>query len=58
MRVLLSSVGRRGYLVKYFKQAMGDAGEVWVQTAVPMPLRFGIATMLCVAQGRGSGLRR
>jgi len=29
MRVLLSSVGRRGYLVKYFKQALGDAGEVW-----------------------------
>ena len=29
MRVLLSSVGRRGYLVKYFKQAVGDAGEVW-----------------------------
>jgi carbamoyl-phosphate synthase large subunit len=29
MRVLLSSVGRRGYLAKYFKQALGDAGEVW-----------------------------
>ena len=29
MRVLLSSVGRRGYLVKYFKQAVGNAGEVW-----------------------------
>jgi carbamoyl-phosphate synthase large subunit len=29
MRVLLSSVGRRGYLAKYFKQAVGDAGEVW-----------------------------
>jgi carbamoyl-phosphate synthase large subunit len=29
MRILLSSVGRRGYLVKYFKQAVGDAGEVW-----------------------------
>ncbi len=27
--MLLSSVGRRGYLVKYFKQALGDAGEVW-----------------------------
>jgi carbamoyl-phosphate synthase large subunit len=29
MRILLSSVGRRGYLVKYFKQAVGNAGEVW-----------------------------
>jgi len=29
MRVLLSSVGRRGYLTKYFKQAVGNAGEVW-----------------------------
>jgi carbamoyl-phosphate synthase large subunit len=29
MRVLLSSVGRRGYLVKYFKQALGDGGQVW-----------------------------
>jgi len=29
MRVLLSSVGRRGYLVKYFKQALGAGDEVW-----------------------------
>jgi carbamoyl-phosphate synthase large subunit len=29
MRVLLSSVGRRGYLVKYFKQALGPDGQVW-----------------------------
>ena len=29
MRVLLSSVGRRGYLVKYFKQALGTDGQVW-----------------------------
>ncbi len=29
MRILLSSVGRRGYLVKYFKQALGADGEVW-----------------------------
>jgi len=29
MRVLLSSAGRRGYLVRYFKQAVGDTGEVW-----------------------------
>ncbi len=29
MRVLLSSVGRRGYLVKYFKEALAKDGEVW-----------------------------
>jgi len=29
MRVLLSSIGRRGYLVKYFKEALGGNGRVW-----------------------------
>ena len=29
MRILLSSVGRRGYLVKYFKEALGSSDEVW-----------------------------
>ena len=29
MRVLLSSVGRRGYLVKFFKEALGKDGQVW-----------------------------
>lgn len=29
MKILLSSVGRRGYLVKYFKEAVGNNGEVW-----------------------------
>jgi len=29
MRILLSSVGRRGYLVRYFKEAVGPHGEVW-----------------------------
>lgn len=29
MRILISSVGRRGYLVKYFKDALGNDGEVW-----------------------------
>ncbi len=29
MRILLSSVGRRGYLVKYFKQALGKGDQVW-----------------------------
>ena len=29
MRILLTSVGRRGYLVKFFKEALGSDGEVW-----------------------------
>lgn len=29
MRILLSSVGRRGYLVKFFKEALSGDGEVW-----------------------------
>jgi carbamoyl-phosphate synthase large subunit len=40
MRVLLSSVGRRGYLAKYFKQALGDAGEVWGADSSPYAPAF------------------
>ena len=29
MNILLTSVGRRGYLVKYFKEAVGSSGRVW-----------------------------
>jgi len=29
MRILLSSVGRRGYLVKFFKESLGNNGEIW-----------------------------
>lgn len=29
MKILLSSVGRRGYLVKYFKEALGLGNQVW-----------------------------
>jgi carbamoyl-phosphate synthase large subunit len=29
MNIMLTSVGRRGYLVSYFKQALGDTGRVW-----------------------------
>ena len=29
MNILLTSVGRRGYLVKYFKEALGAAGKVF-----------------------------
>lgn len=29
MNILLTSVGRRGYLVRYFKEALGTDGHVW-----------------------------
>jgi carbamoyl-phosphate synthase large subunit len=40
MRILLSSVGRRGYLVKYFKQAIGADGEVWGADSSPYVSAF------------------
>ena len=40
MRILLSSVGRRGYLVKYFKQAAGADGEVWGADSSPYASAF------------------
>jgi len=36
MNVLLSSVGRRGYLVKYFKQAIGESGIVIAANSDPL----------------------
>ena len=30
MNVLLTSVGRRAYMVKYFKEALGEGGQVHV----------------------------
>ena len=30
MNILLTSVGRRSYLVKYFKEAVGQNGEIHV----------------------------
>ncbi|MBN1795541.1 MAG: ATP-grasp domain-containing protein [Sedimentisphaerales bacterium] len=29
MRILLSSVGRRGYLVKFFREALAEKDEIW-----------------------------
>ena len=29
MNILLTSVGRRGYLVRYFKEALGSSGQIW-----------------------------
>lgn len=29
MHIILTSVGRRGYLVKFFREALGSDGEIW-----------------------------
>lgn len=50
MRVLLSNVGRRGYLVKYFKQALGDAGEVWGSDSSPYTPAFRYCDKIMLAQ--------
>lgn len=33
MNILLTSVGRRGYLVKYFKEAIGENGKLYVSNS-------------------------
>ena len=30
MNVMLTSVGRRAYMVKYFKEVLGEGGKVYV----------------------------
>jgi carbamoyl-phosphate synthase large subunit len=40
MNILLTSVGRRGYLVKYFKEALGPEGQVWGADSSPFAPAF------------------
>lgn len=40
MNILITSVGRRAYLVKYFKQAIGDCGEVHVCNSSSLTVAF------------------
>lgn len=40
MNVLLTSVGRRAYLVKYFKEAVGDNGQVHVCNSDDLTVAF------------------
>ena len=37
MNILLTSVGRRSYLVKYFKEALGENGEVHASNSIITP---------------------
>ena len=43
MNILLTSVGRRSYLVKYFKEALGSLGEVHVANSSGMSPAFQVA---------------
>lgn len=43
MNILLTSVGRRSYLVKYFKEALGDTGEVHVSNSTELTPAFSVA---------------
>lgn len=40
MKILLTSVGRRSYLVQYFKEALGNAGEVHVSNSSDLSPAF------------------
>lgn len=48
MNILLTSVGRRSYLVKYFKKALGKNGQVHVANSSPMTPAFSYADMSTV----------
>ena len=41
--ILLTSVGRRGYLVKYFKEALGNTGKVYVSNSSDISPAFNYA---------------
>lgn len=43
MNILFTSVGRRSYLVKYFKEAMGDTGEIHVSNSSAISPAFLVA---------------
>ena len=44
LRILLTSVGRRSYLVKYFQTALGDRGEVHVANSTSITPVFSLTT--------------
>lgn len=43
INILLTSVGRRGYLVKYFKDVLGDNGKVYVSNSSDISPAFNYA---------------
>ena len=43
MNILFTSVGRRSYLVQYFKGVLGDSGEVHVANSSPVSPAFLVA---------------
>lgn len=49
MNVLLTSVGRRAYMVKYFKEVLGDRGEVHVSNSDDKTVAFHYADKCTVS---------
>jgi carbamoyl-phosphate synthase large subunit len=49
LRILLTSVGRRSYLVKYFQSALGDSGEVHVANSTAITPVFTLTNKHVVA---------
>lgn len=43
MNILFTSVGRRSYLVKYFKEALGDGGQIHVANSSALSPAFQVA---------------
>ena len=49
MNVLLTSVGRRAYMVKYFKEALGEQGQVHVCNSDDLTVAFHYADKAVIA---------
>lgn len=49
MNVLLTSVGRRAYMVKYFKEALGENGQVHVCNSDDKTVAFYYADKSCIS---------
>ena len=43
MNILLTSVGRRSYLVQYFKEVIGEEGKVHVSNSTELTPAFTVA---------------
>lgn len=48
MNILLTSVGRRGYLVKYFKDALGNKGKIYAANSTKLCSAFAYADQTVV----------
>ena len=49
MNVLLTSVGRRAYMVKYFKEVLGNSGKVYVCNSDDKSIAFKYADDMVIS---------